>query len=571
MTSAYPIGDQLPETARTSRRSLYIQIALLAVCCLLITMSTRAYFMGDTKEYVADILNERGYHHDFWDFGHILWRPLGLLMFELAKPLTRIFVGDSDRTRLIITLISIAWTSSVLCVLLLFDVIRRTGRRAWVAWLVSLAFLTANAFLNYLHTGSSYIPGLTCLLAGIWLLLQREEDVRPQPWFAFFPAALCFAAAVFLWFPYAFVVPAAAMSSLLGRGSFKQDRRVVLWTLGQCIAIGMLLYVGVILGLGIHDVTSVKAWIVSAGHGQIQPRSLIRLAFSFPRAFIYLGEDGVYFKRFLMHDPYAAVPLLSLFRLTFWKIALFYAFVAAVLVSLLRSSYGRRMLLILATAMVPLWIFALFIFQAGSTDIYLPLYPFVFLAAAVALQEKKISPCLSLPIVLCLVSIVVVNGAAMRKAAITEQRERTAARIRDLVPHLKRNSVVMTVDIQEDVSEFKMNFPLDPINLNGDWRNYNVLEIGAQRLANWRQDAAKRALLAWSQGGDVWLSARFLYRTPRPEWNWVEGDDRRIRWTDLPAFFSQFDRGESSGGDDGFVLFARTEKNEQLLGEIAGV
>jgi len=361
------------------------------------------------------------------------------------------------------------------------------------------------------------------------------------------------------------------MSSLLGRGSFKQDRRVVLWTLGQCIAIGMLFYVGVILGLGIHDVTSVKAWIVSAGHGQIQSRSLIRLAFSFPRAFIYLGDDGVYFKRFLVHDPYAAVPLLSLFRLTFCKIALFYAFVAAVLVSLLRSSYGRRMLLILATAMVPLWIFALFIFQAGSTDIYLPLYPFVFLAAAVALQEKKISPWLSLPIVLCLVSIVVVNGAAMRKAVITEQRERTAARIRDLVPHLKRNSVVMTVDIQEDVSEFKMNFPLDPINLNGDWRNYNVLEIGAQRLANWRQDAAKRALLTWSQGGDVWLSARFLYRTPRPEWNWVEGDDRRIRWTDLPAFFSQFDRGESSGGDDGFVLFARTEKNEQLLGEIAGV
>ncbi len=69
----------------------------------------------------------------------------------------------------------------------------------------------------------------------------------------------------------------------------------------------------------------------------------------------------------------------------------------------------------------------------------------------------------------------------------------------------------------------------------------------------------------WDAGGDVWFSKRLLSERPRAEWNWVEGDDRRVAWVDLPAFFSQFEMGESVGGDNGFVLLQPTQRNRDYL------
>jgi hypothetical protein len=45
----------------------------------------------------------------------------------------------------------------------------------------------------------------------------------------------------------------------------------------------------------------------------------------------------------------------------------------------------------------------------------------------------------------------------------------------------------------------------------------------------------------------------------------VEGDDKRVSWTDLQSFFSQFDRGYPVGGRDGFLPLLHNPKNEQLL------
>ena len=46
-------------------------------------------------------------------------------------------------------------------------------------------------------------------------------------------------------------------------------------------------------------------------------------------------------------------------------------------------------------------------------------------------------------------------------------------------------------------------------------------------------------LKAWAKGGDAWLSARLLSAKPEPHWNWVEGDDPRVKWDDIYKFFAQ--------------------------------
>ena len=83
---------------------------LLMISYVLITASTGAHFMADTREYATHILEyQHGVANKLWDFGHLFWRPLGWLTFVLTKPLTRLFVGENERAQVIGTLMAIAW------------------------------------------------------------------------------------------------------------------------------------------------------------------------------------------------------------------------------------------------------------------------------------------------------------------------------------------------------------------------------------------------------------------------------------------------------------------------------
>jgi hypothetical protein len=72
-------------------------------------------------------------------------------------------------------------------------------------------------------------------------------------------------------------------------------------------------------------------------------------------------------------------------------------------------------------------------------------------------------------------------------------------------------------------------------------------------------------LETWAAGGEVWVSDRLVAARPKAEWNWVEYDDRRVRWADLPAFFTRFERNSHSGGTDGFFRLADTPRNREDL------
>lgn len=541
---------------------------------LIIWAMTGAHFMADTTVYAQAILE---YHHgtdshahlltsnSFWDFGHLLWRPLGWICFVLLRPVTQILAHENERAQVTSTLIGIDFVTALACVYFFFTLARRVVESDWPAAVATFAFFSTDAFLNYAHSGSAYVAGLGCLLAGM-----RFSLVEPKTSSLIFDllAGLMFALSVLFWFPYMFVLPGALATPLVihGHDRFRWTR--VGRTITVCAIVGLGAYVLTVLASGIGNVSALKEWILSSGHGQIQAggvRSLARLALSVPRSFINMARDGMWLKRYLLHDPYAPTSIPDLLRLSLWKLVLFYISTGIVCLELLRSKPGRKVLLLLGSTVLPMFVFAVFIFEAGSIERYLPLYPFVFLALCYVLGLEQMNVFLKCFLVLALMIVAGVNIESMRRSTLQEMAGQGTTRLHDLVPLLTPNSVVAAVNEQDSLAEFRQNFPLDEINLQARWRTYDMLEINAARLATWRQDFATLVVDTWKHGGAVWLPERVFATRPKPEWNWVEGDDKRIKWTDLPDFFSQFDTGPVVGGEDGFVLLQQDSKNEDAL------
>ena len=568
-----------PESgAETNRHKESVRLALVVLILAYTTVwaCTGAHFMADTNVYTAAILNHQYgapsvdfrllTSNPFWDFGHILWRPLGWLCFVLGEPVTRFFGHNSERAQVISTLIGLNFLAALACVLFFFQLTRRIIGADWAAAFITFALLSSDAFLNYAHSGSPYVVGLACLVIGMYLSFGKGNQAN-------FPlhvslAALMYALAVLFWFPYVFVLPAAVAAPVLIHRSDRGRWRFAVQTLLACALVGLVVYGSAVAVLRIRHMADLKDWVLAAGHGHMQSggtRVFARLAFSVPRSFINMNRDGMWLKRYLVHDPYAPVPFRALFRLSLWKLVLFYASVVIVCTELLRNTRGKILILLLASAVLPVFIFAVFIFEAGSIERYLPLYPFIFVVCGYVLAAEHSKYLSKVLLVAALTTTAAVNVNAMRRGTLESAKAGAISRIQDLVPLLTPNSLVMAVNEQDNLAEFRQNFPLDEINLHGQWQNYDMLEINTERLATWREDFARQVLATWRRGGSVWLPERVFRSKPKPEWNWVEGDDKRINWTDLPAFFSHFDTGRKVGGEDGFVLLDDTARNKGIL------
>jgi hypothetical protein len=565
--------------ATERKQSVRIMLPILILIYMIVWVSTGAHFMADTNVYTDAILqHQHGGGSDdyrlltsnpFWDFGHVLWRPFGWLCFVTTKPVTQLFEEHSEPGQVTLTLIGINFVAALACVVVFFLLARRIVEHAWSAALAALGLLSADAFLSYAHSGNAYVVGLACLVAGMYFSFGENSQAASLG--GALAAGFTLALAVLFWFPYIFVLPAAIAAPLFIHGHDRQHRRVAVQILAACAVIGVAVYASAIAVLGIRHFADLKEWILASGHGQIQAggfRVVARLAFSVPRSFLNMGRDGMWLKRYLLHDPYAPVTMRALFRLSLWKQVLFYVSAAVICLELWRSKPGRTLFLLLVSAAVPIFVFAVFLFEAGSIERYLPLYPFVFLAFGYVLGAEQTKFAVKVLLILGLMTGAAINVNSARKGALESRKEEVMVRINSLIPLLNRNSLVLAVNEQDNLAEFRLNFPLDPVNLHANWRTYDMLEINSARLATWREDFAKRVLDTWLQGGTVWLPERVFHSRPRPEWNWVEGDDKRVKWSDLPVFFSQLETGAMVDGDDGFVLLRNSPKNRQVLGAI---
>jgi hypothetical protein len=537
------------------------RFGLVGFVYVLATCLTDAFFMGDSADYIYSVIHGK----NFWEFGHLFWRPLGWLLFQVCQtPVSRV-VGADVSAQVAAIYIAITWVSGLLSVLLLHALSLRFARQKTTAIFITIAFIFSQAFLNFTQTGASYIPGLSLLLLGFYLILSRAEK-DDSLWKTAICSGLALTGAVCLWFPYVWAIPAALAAPLLIAETRGSPWRLVLRTMTTFSLITAFVYLCVILHLGIHDLTGLHDWIASSSHG-MNLVGIPRTVFGFVRSFMNLGNDGILFKRFTLHDPYAPISGIDLLRASAWKPVLFYLAFAAMLFSLLRSARGQRFLALFFINAIPLFAFALF-FDGGSTERYLPVFPMLFLAAACGFSEPKTPAYLRVAAIsfLCIFSIT--NLRVMNLAALSSHQQLVTSRIEALHSHLTPQSKLFVISEQDELVTFNRTFFFNPVNQELGLITRPVLLLNTTQVDRWRVEFAEEVALAWEAGGEAWLSDRFFRGSPAPEWNWVEGVDQRIQWRDLQSFFAQLETGEVKGEKDGFVRLLNTETNKHLLSKI---
>jgi hypothetical protein len=519
--------------------------------------------MADTVGYANDIVKHT-YDRSVpqvWDFGHLLWRPLGSLVcggLQLLNSSSSVSDGDARKTVLAV-LVVLSWMSGFVCVLTLVAILTQFFRERASITLTSLAFIFSQAFLNFSRAGTSYIPGLCFLLTGIFLLLRRNDG---QSSLAPLWAGCALAVSALLWLPYVLSIPAALVSPLFILDNNRRWRCSLLAAAAFTI-VSASVYGLVMLHLRIVNTEGLASWIAmstwAAGVGGAK-----RAVFGLARSFINMGNDGLLFKRFLAQDPYNPVSVPQLFRLTLAKIVFFYAFMAGVVLCLARSRIGKNILGLLAINAATVGIFAV-LWYGGDMERYLPLYPVLFLGICASMNVRGYEFWFRTLTIAFLAVIGLSNAIAMANFTINRDQQRVVERTRELLPYLTPQSRVFVHDTDDQLYAFSRNSPFHPLNRSGNFQANAILIPGTRRDLHWQQSFAVLALAVWDQHGTVWISKRVLSARPLSEWNWVEGSDSRVRWKDTFFFFSDLDWGTSVGSTDGFVLLLPTQKNRGEL------
>jgi len=564
LIDATPVSTSLPQRegkVLTLCLAWIRRYGLVLITYIGATWLTDPHFMGDTVGYAGAILTPK-----FWETAHLLLYPIGWLLSQVFMPFTRLVFGADARTNVIMTLITINWLAGLLSIFMIHSLASRISGREWAANLTTIAFILSQGFLDYAQTGCSYVPGLALLLLSLYLLVRDGENAAPS-FRKGLPAGLALAGAVGLWFPYVLSVPAVLAAPLFLFGRQHRRWQFVLQTFVAFALITTLMYGGaaalnhIRTGAGFMEGFSSSARYMTAVTGI---NGAPRTAFGLARSFLNVGNDGRMYKRFLLHDPLNPVSFVDLFRLSLGKLLLFYACVGGMIATLLRVAPGRRILGLLLLNSIPVITFGL-LWQGGDMERYLPLYPLFFASLAYAVGSDRSSLLFKFIAIVFVVTVAATNAGAMAPAVSDRRQAQVVARIEDLVPLLNANSLVATINQQDEVWAFYWTFPFHPINRAGSLSVYEIMNPGTSMAPHWRERFASRVLSTWAAGGDMWISKRVLSPHPRGEWNWVEGDDSRVTWADLYGFFSHLEHGKSSGGDDGFWLLSPSSSNRDVL------
>jgi hypothetical protein len=526
---------------------------------LLAVTLTVASFMADTIDYASSVANfEHGRIYEFWDAGHLLWRPFAWSVFHILGPVTGLIVGPNDRSDSYFELISLNIFAGFMCVILLCALLGRLGIRQWIANVVIAGFVLSNAFLNYVHTGCSYIPGLCAVLLALYLLAPGPKQAVRSTGSALL-SGIALAIAVCFWLPYVLVIPAALLFPLAMGGLNKYQWYRSMTAAIATASVGVLCYGAVIYHLRLNTVAEIAAWVTSASHGIAHTAGIPRFVFGFARSFINMGDDGPLFKRYLFRDPFNPVSFAELLRNSLVKLLLFYGVMAALLTSLWRCGPGKRIAALFAISAVPVCGFGIY-WQGGDMERYLPLYPFLFLTIAYALRESAPRSHLKITMLVFLAAMSVSNLRALSRTTLRQQRQVLQAEVDSLRPYLNKHSIVLVPPHSKLVQHLRDN----PLNADDTGvRLQEMVEMGKEESAYWRKNNASLILSVWANGGDVWASTCFFALRPYPTCGWIEGEDQRVPWSDVYGFFSHLQISKRLS--DKFVLVSPSSTNREFL------
>lgn len=291
----------------------------------------------------------------------------------------------------------------------------------------------------------------------------------------------------------------------------------VLWSPFRPVLDGALIcaeaYVPV-MAAQVHSVAEAREWAARNRYGIEPNRGYVRMLAGITRSFLYLGQDTVAWKRLLFRASGNRASVAEAAASGLWKVAIVYLVLAWLALRLLRRHRTLLWCLTVNAARVPF--FAPFLFDPGPPERYYPLFPLLFLGFACVIAEPERS------------------------------------RMGRGVP----------------VGLFVNARPFDPAS-RVRYQLVSAIPLGTVRMNTWKADLANLAFDSWRRGGHIRISLRVLAASPRPEWGWVEGDDQRISWHGVGAFFGKLDLLPPAGGADGFAELAPSEQNRKLLREVS--
>lgn len=547
---------------------LWLACVLGAYIFLLLLVRPVTY--SDTFNYAKNIVDHYNnalvpQDDPFWDFGHVLWRPLGCLVWgPLRGWLADVFLGD-DILGAGTVLIGFSIVTGCVGAILLFLLAARTTRDARVAAIVTIGYLSTNALLYYSLTGMAYVAGLSCQIAALYSLQRTLSEGRAT--LAGGVGAGCLLGlSVVIWFPYVLSLAGifcyAALFVNADQNIGARPRMMAL--LG--LAVGTVLvvapaYAAVIWKCDLTRLADVSEWISRSRYGKLPTRGLLRLVGSVPRGFLSLGEGNTEWKRRLFEGR--SLSLIEMVRIGVWKAILVYSVLAMTVIGLWRVRQGRRLLVCLLAIVLPLGYFAAFLFEASPPERYMAAFPLLFLGFSWIMADRQgVFAPLVLP--MCFACLLVSNVSAMYRFRSEADLSSAQERLRSINQRVTPNDCIVLLTYSDGVLRLVNSKPFDSISRNR-YLFYVGVPWGAAKPELWIRDLARRVQSVWEHGGHIWVSNRLLANSPDIGWGWVEGDDPRIRYVEFSAFFRSLNLGESIGGVDGFSEIARTEQNESTF------
>ncbi len=551
----------------------------LTVVYLFLVNFTKPLTWGDTPIYASQIVRFSDgdlKNSQFWEFGHLLWRPAGDLLWNLGESYWREQFDNDEELQVYAALQSLNLVFGYLAGLAAFGIAWRISHNAVAAVLVASAFLGWNANLNYIQSGTAYVPGLSLQLTGLYLLLgsSLRPDARKRAWAAGFllGSSLC------LWLPYLFGLPGIFLlayysdrNDLAWKG--EESRTRLRWLTHAWLACTLVVVASFGIGSRLADIGSVgelKAWVADSSHGYQPDKKYVRVVTGLPRGWVETGDTGLALKRFVTKDPYVPLGVRDLLSTGLWKLFIYYAGLVALVWSLLRDREARPISLPFFLGVGSLLFFAVVVFEPSQPERWMPSFPVFLAAAAFVFRSGKALQLNALLLAAMLATIWVSNVAAYGTVETPGPESPAVSRIRAVKPFASPHSLVCLLSFRDEISMFIARFPFHPLNRKDKPQYYYVVEPGHARSAVWARDFAASASVAWRQQGDIWISKRLTAAQPLPSWGWAEADDPHLKWRDLSSFFESFAFDEEVGGIDGFLRIARSPANQMRLEAATG-
>jgi hypothetical protein len=556
--SEYPRQDPGTATRILVTRLDRSAAIFIAIFYVVLTAVTRAPFQGDTPNYIVSILDYcGGRDFFFWDFGHLLWRPgMSVLLYVTH----RIVPGANVLSLLSGLMVTVNWIAGLGCILLMGRIARKFVN-APLAVLAALTLAISQVFLNYVHTGTAYVPGFFFLLLALDLGTSKPPRVSTS-WrqASVFGAAL--ALAVLLWLPYIFAFPVLLLLPLLLHGPVRKSIRYTWQATMVCAVIGLGTYGAVAAKMRLSSLAEMRAWFNLASHSIDHIGGFPRAVFGFTRSWFEMGNDGIKFRRFLVHDPFVHIPAAALLFASLWKLMLTYLFLAAVGLKLVRGSgQDRRVFVFLLLAFLPVFAFGVK-WQGGDMERYIAGFPALLLAGTCALSTR---PATTLRILgICFVAALLSVNLSQDLRWVRDAQDRELSILLNELGSLPKNSHLFLFP-NDPLLSFISTSAITPLEHRQPLVASAFITVGSSRVTQWRQIFASTSLNAWQNKAEVWICRGLLDPVPDSRWNWVEGAEPSVGWTDVHSFFSQLQTSDVRGD---FVQLSPTQANIKLLGAI---